>query len=58
MSSNDSGQGMPTADSNATHPGCNTDAASSEQEYDRYKDNPELLAETMPKASRMFSFDW
>ncbi|KAF9290783.1 hypothetical protein BGZ68_006017 [Mortierella alpina] len=49
---------MQTTSSNAAQPSCNEDAASPEQEYDRYKDNPELLVETMPKASRMFSFDW
>ncbi|KAG9319664.1 hypothetical protein KVV02_008138 [Mortierella alpina] len=46
-------------DPNAAHRSCSTDATSAEQEYDRYKDNPELLAETMPKtSSRLFSFDW
>lgn len=29
-----------------------------EEEYDRYKDNPELLGETKSKATRMFSYDW
>ncbi|KAG0372981.1 hypothetical protein BGX24_012328 [Mortierella sp. AD032] len=29
-----------------------------EGEYDRYKDNPELLGETKSKATRMFSYDW
>ncbi|KAF9947575.1 hypothetical protein BGZ72_010463 [Mortierella alpina] len=46
-------------DVNATHHSSNKNAIPSpEQEYDRYKDNPELLAETMPKSSRLFSFDW
>ena len=29
-----------------------------EEEFDRYKNNPELLGETMSKATRMFSYDW
>ncbi|KAF9354012.1 hypothetical protein BGX26_008230 [Mortierella sp. AD094] len=29
-----------------------------EEEYDRYKDNPNLLGEEIPKATRLFSFDW
>ncbi|KAG0371385.1 hypothetical protein BC939DRAFT_476652 [Gamsiella multidivaricata] len=29
-----------------------------EQEHDRYKNNPELLGEHKPKATRLFSFDW
>lgn len=29
-----------------------------EEEYDRYRDNPDLLGEAMPKAARLFSFDW
>ncbi|KAF9176029.1 hypothetical protein BGX21_002272 [Mortierella sp. AD011] len=28
------------------------------EEYDRYKDNPDLLGEEIPKAKRFFSFDW
>ncbi|KAG0198507.1 hypothetical protein BGX28_008042 [Mortierella sp. GBA30] len=29
-----------------------------EEEYDRYKDNPELLGVSKTKTSRLFSFDW
>ncbi|KAG0002376.1 hypothetical protein BGZ80_010321 [Entomortierella chlamydospora] len=29
-----------------------------EEEYDRYKDNPDLLGEEIPKVKRFFSFDW
>ncbi|KAF9119580.1 hypothetical protein BGX30_003757 [Mortierella sp. GBA39] len=29
-----------------------------EEEFDRYKNNPELLGETKSKATRMFSYDW
>ncbi|CAO3568542.1 unnamed protein product [Mortierella alpina] len=58
MSREDPSQEKLTMNSNATQDSSSNDAPPPEQEYDRYKDNPELLAETMPKASRMFSFDW
>ncbi|KAF8939421.1 hypothetical protein EDD21DRAFT_439880 [Dissophora ornata] len=29
-----------------------------DEEYDRYKNNPDLLSETNSKATRLFSFDW
>ncbi|KAF9965008.1 hypothetical protein BGZ70_005562 [Mortierella alpina] len=58
MSREDPDQEKFAMDSSATQDSCSNDAPSPEREYDRYKDNPELLAETMPKASRMFSFDW
>ncbi|KAF8976488.1 hypothetical protein BGZ46_008228 [Entomortierella lignicola] len=29
-----------------------------DEEYDRYKNNPELLGEEIPKTARLFSFDW
>ncbi|KAF9575491.1 hypothetical protein EC968_002752 [Mortierella alpina] len=58
MSSEDLGRDMQTVGSNAAHDSCHKDSTPPEQEYDRYKDNPELLAEIMPKTSRLFSFDW
>ncbi|KAF9906279.1 hypothetical protein BX616_000762 [Lobosporangium transversale] len=29
-----------------------------EQEHDRYKNNPDLLAQVKPKATRLFSYNW
>lgn len=30
----------------------------SEEEYDRYKDNPDLLGEKKTAAGRLYAFDW
>ncbi|KAK5808649.1 hypothetical protein F5H01DRAFT_350183 [Linnemannia elongata] len=35
-----------------------TNVREEEEEFDRYKNNPELLGETRSKATRMFSYDW
>jgi len=34
------------------------DTGDKEEEYDRYKDNPDLLGEKKTAASRLYAFDW